>query len=159
MNKRNRLVVSLAAFLVVVSIGIGTAIAVTLFYHHMPSVGLGATMTSNCDPLLADPPTVTVGSNGQETFWCSSSVSAMTVTGPVAAVPVFADSIRSPYTSLWLFKGDGTVLTGPCSGRTGAFELQNNTAMTVQAGNYNYCAEYVDVPPSGLRSFLCRWDA
>ncbi len=68
MNRRNRTVVALATFLVVVSVGIGTAIAVTLFYHHMPAVNVAQTMTPNCDPPTASPATVTIGSSGQITF-------------------------------------------------------------------------------------------
>jgi len=38
-------------------------------------------------------------------------------------------------------------------------QLQNNTAMALPAGNFNYCAEYFDVPDSGLKSFIVKWDA
>ena len=159
MSKRNRSIRILAAFLVALSVGIGTAIAVTLFYHKMPAVGTSATMTRNCDPTVADPPGVTVGTNGQETFWCSPSQSALTVTGPLTATPTFADTFRAPYTTLWLYKADGNVITGNCSVRTGALQLQNNTGVPLPAGNFNYCAEYFDVPDGGLKSFTVKWDA
>ncbi|TLZ87513.1 MAG: hypothetical protein E6J96_00075 [Methanobacteriota archaeon] len=159
MNRRNRTIVALAAFLVVVSVGIGTAIAVTLFYHHMPAVSVGQTMTPNCDPPTANPATVTIGSSGQITFLCSSA-SAITVAGSSITVkPIFLDGgFRAPYTSLWIFHAGGGV-TGNCSTRTGAVQLQNNTFMTLATGDYNYCAEYVDVGTAGLRSFVCRWEA
>jgi len=159
MNRRNRTIVALAAFLVVVSVGIGTAIAVTLFYHHMPAVSVGQTMTPNCDPPTANPATVTIGSSGQITFLCSST-SAITVAGSSITVkPIFLDGgFRAPYTSLWIFHAGGGV-TGNCSTRTGAVQLQNNTFMTLATGDYNYCAEYVDVGTAGLRSFVCRWEA
>ena len=120
MNRRNRTIVALAAFLVVVSVGIGTAIAVTLFYHHMPAVSVGQTMTPNCDPPTANPATVTIGSSGQITFLCSSA-SAITVAGSSITVkPIFLDGgFRAPYTSLWIFHAGGGV-TGNCSTRTGA---------------------------------------
>ncbi len=50
-------------------------------------------------------------------------------------------------------------MTGNCSTRTGAVQLQNNTFMTLPPGDYNYCAEYVDVGTAGLRAFICRWEA
>ena len=158
-NKRNRSMLTLAAFLVAMTVGIGTAIAVTLFYHHMPGVSVSATITRNCDPTIADPPGVTVGTNGQETFWCGPTSSAITMTGPLTATPTFTDTFRAPYVSLWLYKADGNVITGNCSVRTGALQLQNNTAMALPAGNFNYCAEYFDVPDSGLKSFIVKWDA
>jgi len=160
MKTKNRMVLTLAVFLVVVSVGIGTVIAVTLFYHHMPAVGVAQTMLPNCDPLTATPAIVTVGSSGQITFLCASA-SPFTVAGSsIIAKPTFLDQgFRTPYTSLWIFNAGGSVVTGSCSARTGAVQLQNNTFMTVPAGNYNYCAEYVDVVNTGLRSFLCRWEA
>jgi hypothetical protein len=158
MDKRNRLVVSLAAFLVVVSIGVGTVIAVTLGYHHMPAVPVSQTLTANCDPLLADPTAVTVGSSGQITFYCTPG-GAFTVAGAsINAKPVFLDQgFRTPYTTLWAYDAGGSIVSGNCSVRTGAIQLQNNTVMTFAPGNYNYCAEYVGVT-TGLRSFLVRWD-
>ena len=161
MNKRNRMIVGLATFLVAVSVGVGIAIAVTLFYHHMPAVGASATLTPNCDPLLATPASVTIGSSGQITFDCGGAAGALTVAGgSVAVKPVFLDQgFRSPYVSLWLYASGGSVVTGPCSSRSGAVQLQNNTAMTLSVGSYSYCAEYVDVTNVGLRAFLCRWDA
>jgi hypothetical protein len=81
MNKRNRMIVGLATFLVAVSVGVGIAIAVTLFYHHMPAVGASATLTPNCDPLLATPASVTIGSSGQITFDCGGAAGALAVAG------------------------------------------------------------------------------
>src|SRR5947208_13338955 len=91
---------TLAAFLVAMTVGIGTAIAVTLFYHHMPGVSVSATITRNCDPTIADPPGVTVGTNGQETFWCGPTSSAITMTGPLAATPTFTDTLDRKSTRL-----------------------------------------------------------
>jgi hypothetical protein len=158
--KRNKLVLALGTFLVALSVGIGTVIAVTLFYHHMPTVNVAQTLTPNCDPLTATPATVTVGSSGQITFLCSTA-SALTVAGSsIVTKPVFVDQgFRTPYTTLWLFNAGGSVVTGNCSVRTGAVQLQNNTFTTLSVGNYNYCAEYVDVGQAGLHSFLCRWEA
>ena len=160
MNRTNRTIVILATFLVAVSVGIGTAIAVTLFYHHMPAVNVAQTLTPNCDPLLATPTAVTVGSSGQITFLCSSA-SALTVAGSsITTKPIFIDQgFRTPYTTLWLFSAGGAVVTGSCSVRTGAVQLQNDTFTTLPVGDYNYCAEYVDVGQTGLHSFLCRWEA
>src|SRR5437660_11752573 len=113
----------LGAFLVAMTVGIGTAIAVTLFYHHMPGVSVSATVTRNCDPTIADPPGVTVGTNGQETFWCGPTSSAITMTGPLTATPTFTDTFQPPYLSLWLYKPDAHVITGNCSVPTGALLL------------------------------------
>ncbi len=160
MNRRNRTIVALATFLVAVSVGVGTAIAVTLFYHHMPAVSVAQTMNPNCDPPTASPATVTIGSSGQITFSCPSA-SAITVAGSsITAKPIFLDQgFRAPYASLWIFHAGGSVVTGNCSVRTGAVQLQNNTFMTLSTGDYNYCAEYVDVGTAGLRPFICRWEA
>ena len=68
MNRRNRTIVALATFLVAVSVGVGTAIAVTLFYHHMPAVSVAQTMNPNCDPPTASPATVTIGSSEEYSF-------------------------------------------------------------------------------------------
>src|SRR5438132_1352968 len=116
MNRRNRTIVALATFLVVMSVGIGTAIAVTLFYHHMPAVGVGQTMTPNCDPPTANPATVTIGSSGQITFLCSTA-SAITVAGSSITVkPIFLDGgFRAPYTELWI--SNATRLPNPYAGR------------------------------------------
>ena len=160
MNRTNRTIVILATFLVAVSVGIGTAIAVTLFYHHMPAVSVAQTMNPNCDPPTASPATVTIGSSGQITFSCPSA-SAITVAGSSITVkPIFLDQgFRAPYASLWIFHAGGSVVTGNCSARTGAVQLQNNTFITLPTGDYNYCAEYVAVGTAGLRSFVCRWEA
>ena len=160
MKTKNRMVLTLAVFLVVVSVGIGTVIAVTLFYHHMPAVGVAQTMLPNCDPLTATPASVTVGSSGQITFLCASA-SAFTVAGSsITAKPTFLDQgFRTPYASLWIFNAAGSVVTGNCSVRTGAVQLQNNTFTTLATGNYNYCAEYVDIGQAGLHAFLVRWEA
>ena len=162
MNRTNRTIVILATFLVAVSVGVGTAIAVTLFYHHMPAVSVAQTMNPNCDPPTASPATVTIGSSGQITFSCpSTSASAIAVAGSsITAKPIFLDQgFRAPYASLWIFRAGGSVVTGNCSARTGAAQLQNNTFMTLLTGDYNYCAEYVDVGTTGLRPFICRWEA
>src|SRR5437762_11517285 len=118
MNRRNRTIVALAAFLVVVSVGIGTAIAVTLFYHHMPAIRVGQTMTPNCDPPTANPATVTIGSSGQITFLCSSA-SAITSRGSsITEKQTFIDGrLDTPYTSL-CHSRQGGAAPGKSSTRT-----------------------------------------
>jgi len=161
MNKTNKWIVTFAAFLVALSVGIGTAIGVTLWYHHMPAVGASQTLTPNCDPTVADVASVGLGSSGQITFECSTTLAAFSISGgSVSLIPVFVgQGFRAPYTTLWIFNADGGGLTGACSGRTGGAELQNNTSMTLSVGNYNYCAEFVDVGQSGLRGFSVGWFA
>src|SRR2546427_6391176 len=102
MNKTNKWIVTFAAFLVALSIGIGTAIGVTLWYHHMPGVSATQTLTPNCHPTVADAPSVGLGSSGQISFACSTTMAAFSISGgSVSLIPVFVGpGIPAPNTTL-----------------------------------------------------------
>jgi len=118
-------------------------------------------MTSECGNgiLAAAPTSISLGSDGQVTFVCDMSplVPAFRVTGrAVEAEPEFAN-FRPPYRSLWIYSADG-AMTGPCAQRDDARRIRNDRELTIPVGEWNYCAEYVDVGPGGLPSFRVTWE-
>src|SRR5256886_16668056 len=121
MNKTNKWIVTFAAFLVALSVGIGTAIGVTLWYHHMPAVSATQTLTPNCDPTVPHAASVGLGSSGQITFECSTTLDAFRIScGSGSLVPVLVGQwFRAPYTTLWIFNTDGGSSTSARSARTG----------------------------------------
>jgi len=119
-----------------------------------------ARITSDCanGALEASPASVPLGSDGQVTFACDMSplVPAFRVTGrAVEAEPEFAN-FRPPYRSLWIYSTDG-AMTGLCAQRDDARRIRNDRELTIPVGEWNYCAEYVDVGPGGLPSFRVTW--
>ena len=119
-----------------------------------------ARITSDCadGTLEASPASVPLGSDGRVTFACDMSprVPAFRVTGrAVEAEPEFAN-FRPPYRSLWIYSTDG-AMTGLCAQRDDARRIRNDRELTIPVGEWNYCAEYVDVGPGGLPSFRVTW--
>ncbi len=125
------------------------------------------TMISECanETLEATPAVVVLVSEGQITFACEFEpfFPAFTVSGTnVKARPYFAD-FGSPYQSLWIYRVDqpsDAPNTGPCHERGGpARKLIDGQRITIPGEkDWNYCAEYVDVGPSGLPGFHVTWD-
>jgi hypothetical protein len=135
---------------------IGAVAGLTLFWQHTADVPVSQQMISHCDPTVADPPSVTLGSSGQVTFRCLSDSAFSVVGASINATPVM-QGFRSPLTSMWVFNSGGGIVTGGCTSRTGAVLLQNNTMVTLAPANYNYCAEYLNVGSGGIHSVSIQW--
>ncbi len=125
-------------------------------------------MISECsDEILeATPALVVLASEGQITFACEFEpllVPAFTVSGTnVKARPHLTD-FESPYQSLWIYRADrpsDAPNTGPCHERGGpARQLHDGERLTIPGDkDWNYCAEYLNVGPSGLPGFQVTWD-
>ena len=134
-----------------------------LFQHVAPAVPIPGTMTTTCANtyLIANPATVDPGTSGEITFQCSDGSPAFTISGGTfSATPYFAGSgFGAPYTTLWIYRSDGGVTTGACSGRTGALGLDSGVTEADMAPlKYNYCAEYENVGGAGLPAFYVTWN-
>jgi len=155
MRVRNHWIVAVVAVAIALAL-IGAVAAITLFYQHMPDVPVSQNMIAHCDPTIADPPSVTLGSSGQVTFRCIGGSALSVVGSNINATPI-VQSFRPPLTSLWVFNAGGATLTGVCSSRSDAVLLQNNTQVTLSPLDYNYCAEYANVGPAGIHSVTVQW--
>ena len=152
---KDRWIIPVAVVLVAVSM-IGAVTGLTLFWQHTADVPVSQSMIAHCDPTVADPPTVTLGSSGEVTFRCLDD-SAFSVVGATLNATPILQGFRAPLTSLWVFDADGDILTGQCTTRTDAILLQNNTQVRLAPLDYNYCGEYLDVGPGGIHSVSVGW--
>ena len=135
---------------------VGAVSALTLFWQHTADVPVSQNMIAHCDPTIADPPTVTLGSSGQVTFRCVGGSAFSVVGATINATPIL-QGFRSPLTSMRVFDSDGSVLTGICTSRTNAILLQNNTQVSLPPLNYDYCGEYTNVGSGGIHSVSVGW--
>jgi hypothetical protein len=153
-----RILQSLVAVVMVIA-GIGSA--VFLFVQIQPGVP-ASEMRANCATTSPTPTEVVLGSSGQATFSCNSvdpvSNPAFTTTDSVIAVPTFIGVVL-PYNAsrMYIYEADGTQNTGFCSDRTLTQKIEDGEPETIPANGWNYCAEYVDVPPGGLPEFSISW--
>ena len=152
---RKHWIVGIVAVVIALAL-IGAVAALTLFYQHTADVPVSQLMIAHCDPTVADPPSVTLGSTGQVTFRCPAD-SAFSVVGASINVTPLLSGFRAPLTSLWVFNSGGGTITGPCVSRSDAVLLQNNTMVTLAAFDYNYCAEYLNVGSGGIHSVVVQW--
>ncbi len=139
--------------------------ATTLFTQTFPVVTTAA-MTQSCaggNLVLAAPSEpLPSGVAGQATFQCPDPNPAFETAGVVTATPTF--TLPSIYTNLYIYKWNGAITTGVCSGRSFANELVDNTqevslpALSSPSG-WNYCAEYGADNIAGLPSFTVTWDS
>ena len=123
------------------------------------------TMTSLCANanLKSDSASVVAGSSGEVRFACAftpSFVPAFTVGGlppghfvkAQATLTVFV----APYASLWIYDArDNTP--GPCANRGGHLQIPSGKTLKILTGDWNYCAEFVNVGQAGLPTFSVSW--
>lgn len=134
--------------------------AALLFVQTQPAVP-SEQMTANCEPTVAIPAIVALGSSGTVTFACSSisptTMPAFTTTGVVQATPTFS-GFGAPYNDIMIYDANGAITTGPCGDRTGANFIQSGVPENnIAADGWNYCARYTNVQTAGLPSFTITW--
>ena len=141
-------------------------ILILLLVLFFPGAIIGAApprgaMTSACanGNLKSDPPSVALGSTGRVRFACAftpSLVPAFTVTGQYVRVKPLLSGFVAPYVSLWIYHADDSTAR-PCSNRDGHMQVLSGRIMKVQAGNWNYCTEFMNVGQAGLPGFSLTW--
>ena len=123
------------------------------------------TMTSLCPNtnLKGDPASVDAGSSGEVRFACAftpSIVPAFTVDGlpPGHFVKAQAtvNGFVAPYASLWIYDArDNTP--GPCANRGGHLQIPSGKTLKILTGDWNYCAEFLNVGQAGLPTSSVSW--
>ena len=123
------------------------------------------TLTSLCENanLKSDPASVVPGSSGEVRFACDftpSVVPAFTVDGlpPGHFVKAQAtvNGFVAPYASLWIYDArDNTAR--PCGDRDGHAQIPSGKTLKILTGDWNYCAEFLNVGQAGLPTFSVSW--
>ena len=141
-----------------------------VFVFVLPEGILGARpphgmMTSVCENanLKSNPASVVVGSSGEVRFACAftpSFVPAFTVVGlpPGHFVKAQAtvNGFVAPYASLWIYDArDNTAR--PCGDRDGHLQIPSGKTLKILTGDWNYCAEFLNVGQAGLPTFSVSW--
>jgi len=123
------------------------------------------TLTSPCENanLKSDPASVVAGSSGEVRFACAftpSFVSAFTVAGLPPGHFVKAQAtvtgFAAPYASLWIYDASDNT-PGPCANRSSHLQIPSGKTLKILTGEWNYCAEFLDVGQAGLPTFSVSW--
>ena len=123
------------------------------------------TLTSVCENanLKSDPASVDPGSSGEVGFACAftpSFVPAFTVgglpPGHFVKAQATVNGFLAPYASLWIYDArDDTP--GPCANRGGHLQIPSGKTLKILTGDWNYCAEFLNVGQAGLPTFSVSW--
>ena len=123
------------------------------------------TLTSVCENanLKSDPASVDPGSSGEVGFACAftpSFVPAFTVgglpPGHFVKAQATVNGFVAPYASLWIYDArDNTP--GPCANRGGHLQIPSGKTLKILTGDWNYCAEFLNVGQAGLPTFSVSW--
>ena len=142
----------------------GVVSGLFLMQQIQPAVPVTGQIVANCSPQTFPTPTsVPLGSNGIVTFSCNSADPnnnpAFTTGGPVIATPTIT-GFTAPYntTRLYIYYAIGPITAGSCSSRTGNQKIESGISESMPAAGWNYCTEYIQVPPTGLPSFTVTWN-
>jgi len=151
----------------VLCLGCSLIVVLVLFF---PGGILGArpphgTMTSACAnaDLKSDPDSVPSSSSGRVRFACAftpSFIPAFTVSGLPPGHFVKAQAMLTgfvaPYASLWIYDArDNTAR--PCGDRDGHLQIPSGKTLKILTGDWNYCAEFLNVGQAGLPTFSVTW--
>jgi len=146
------------------------SILILVLVSFFPEGILGArpphgTMTSVCANanLKGDPASVDPGSSGEVGFACAftpSFVPAFTVgglpPGHFVKAQATVNGFLAPYASLWIYDArDDTP--GPCANRGGHLQIPSGKTLKILTGDWNYCAEFLNVGQAGLPTFSVSW--
>ena len=123
------------------------------------------TMTSLCANanVKSDPASVVAGSSGEVRFACAftpSFIPAFTVgglpPGHFVKAQATVNGFVAPYASLWIYDArDNTP--GPCANRSGHLQIPSGKTLKILTGDWNYCAEFLNVGQVGLPAFSVSW--
>jgi len=142
-------------------------LALVLFFPEgiLGAGPLHGTMTSLCANanLKSDPASVVAGSSGEVRFACAftpSFVPAFTVgglpPGHFVKAQATVNGFVAPYASLWIYDArDNTP--GPCANRGGHLQIPSGKTLKILTGDWNYCAEFLNVGQAGLPTFSVGW--